>query len=386
MPVNEPVAVVAAVQTTYEPDKRSQSYPELVYEVVQRVLDEAGATLHDFQQVITASQDFYDGRTISDRTIAEACGSYLKAESKVCADGAAAVLYAALRIESGHFETALVVSHCKMSEGAQNVIANAMFDPYFTELLGLDDRIASALQARAYMTAHSVDSECIAQVAVKNLGNGRENPLLWRGRKVSLRDVLGSPVLADPIHELEAYPVSDGACALFLATRSAASRFSGRPVWLTGFGHTVEAYHLGDRDLARSAALESSARKAYRMAGISNPAREVHLVELTEYYAYQELLWTEALGLCEPGRGRELLEKGTTARQGAIPVNPSGGVLSGKPLVVAGMSAVADVVAQLRGEAGPTQTDGPRVGLVQAASGICGQGQTVLIFGTERPS
>jgi acetyl-CoA C-acetyltransferase len=231
-----------------------------------------------------------------------------------------------------------------------------------------------------------VDPDSIAHVAVKNLGNGRHNPLLWRGQQVGIRDVLGSPVLADPVHELEACAVSDGACALFLATRSAANRFPGRPVWLRGFGHTVEAYHLGDRDLARSAALEASARKAYRMAGISNPTREVDLVELTEYYAYQELLWTEALGLCEAGRGREILEKGITARQGAIPVNASGGVLSGKPLVVAGMSAVADVVAQLRGEAGPTQTDSPRVGLVQAASGICGQGQTVLIFSTEGKS
>ena len=380
----EPIAIVAAVQTPYEPQKIRYSYPELVYEVVSKVLAEAAASIDDFEQVITASQDFYDGRTISDRTIAEACGSYLKAESKVCADGTAAVMYAALRILSGRFKTALVVSHCKMSEGAQNVIANAMCDPYFTELLGLDDRSASALQARRYMTTYQVDEEAIAQVAVKNLGNGSKNPILWRGRDLTAKDILGSPVLADPIHELEAYAVSDGACALFMATQSAAKRFAGRPVWLHGFGHTVEAYHLGDRDLARSPSLASAAAKAYKMAGIRDPQKQIDLAEITDYYAYQELLWTEALGLCEPGKGRELIDKGITSIKGELPVNPSGGVLSGKPLVVAGMSCVADMVCQLRGEAGPCQVDGARTGLVQGASGICGQGQTVLIFGTDR--
>lgn len=379
----EPVAIVAAVQSTYEPCKIRQSYPELVYDVVHRVLEAADASMEDFEQVITASQDFYDGRTISDRTIAEACGSYLKAESKVCADGAAAVLYAALRIMSGRFETALVVSHCKMSEGDHNVIANAMFDPYFTELLGLDDRSASALQARRYVTAYGLAPECTAEVAVKNLRNGAANPLVWRGRDATLQEVLDSPLLADPIRELEAYAVSDGACALFLASRSAARRFAGRPVWLRGFGHTVESYHLGDRDLSTSPALAASAAKAYRMAGIRDPLEEIDVAEITEYYAYQELLWSEALGLCEPGKGYEFFSKGMSSLSGRLPINPSGGMLSGKPLVVAGMSNVADVVAQLRGEAGPCQIDGARTALVQAASGICGQAQTVLIFAKE---
>jgi len=383
--VPEPVAIVAAVQTPYEPNKIRYSYPELVYEVVTKVLAEADASIDDFEQVITASQDFYDGRTISDRTIAEACGSYLKAESKVCADGTAAVMYAALRILSGRFETALVVSHCKMSEGAQNIISNAMFDPYYAQLLGLDDRSASALQARMYMSTYRVDPEFIAQAAVKNLGNGTKNPLVWRGKDVTADEVLRSPVLADPIHELEAYAVSDGACALFMASRSAAKRFAAQPVWLHGFGHTVEAYHLGDRDLAGSPALTSASTKAYKMAHIADPLKEIDLAELTEYYSYQELLWTEALGLCESGKGHELIEKGITTIRGELPVNPSGGVLSGKPFVVAGMSNVADVVWQLRGKAGQCQVDGARTALVQGASGICGQGQTVLIFGIEQP-
>ncbi len=360
-----------------------QSYPELVYEVVRRVLEEAGATINDFEQVITASQDFYDGRTISDRTIAEACGSYLKAESKVCADGAVAVLYAALRIMSGHFSTALVVSHCKMSEGDQHIIANAMFDPYYTELLGLDDRAAAALQARRYMLVHNVAPEWCAEIAAKNLSTGKGNPYLWRGRDVTVQEVLSSPLLADPIHELEAYAVSDGACALFLATESAARRFAGEPVWLRGFGHTVEAYHLGDRDLATSPALSAAAAKAYRMAGITNPQKEIDLAEITEYYAYQELLWTEALGFCRPGKGYEVLSTTERSLSSRPRINPSGGMLSGKPLVVAGMSNVADVVAQLRGQAGPLQVDGAKTALVQGASGICGQAQTVLIFSTE---
>ena len=71
----------------------------------------------------------------------------MKSEAKVASDGTQAVVYGALRIMSGKYRTTLCVAHCKMSEGAQNAIANAMFDPIYQQHIGLDDVSAAALQA-----------------------------------------------------------------------------------------------------------------------------------------------------------------------------------------------------------------------------------------------
>jgi acetyl-CoA C-acetyltransferase len=368
-------------RTPYRPNLKRYSIPEMVYEVVNSAMESAGAKIEDIDQVITASQDFMDGRTISNRTISEACGSYLKPEAKASSDGIFAIFYATLRILSGHFETATVVSHCKMSEGAQNIIANASFDPYYQELLGLDDRSSSALQARQYMERYGIKEEQLALVAVKNLRNGSKNPDMHRGKEIKIEDVMKSPVLASPIKELDAYTISDGACAIILASDERAKRFAQKPVWIEGMATCMDAYYLGDRNLWESKALELAASKAYRMAGITDPRKEIDLAEISELYTYQELLWSEGLGLCEKGEGASILERGISSISGDLPINPSGGVLSGKPLVVAGMDNVLEAATQLLGKAKERQVDCAKRAIAHGVCGPCGQSHCVIVLG-----
>ena len=107
------VAIVALGESTYEPEKRDQHITELVYEVVRNTLDSVGATPRDVDNIVSCSQDFLDGRTISNRTIPEAEGGYLKPEAKVAADGAQAVFFGVMRILSGKYRTGLVLAHAK---------------------------------------------------------------------------------------------------------------------------------------------------------------------------------------------------------------------------------------------------------------------------------
>ncbi|MBM4333210.1 MAG: thiolase family protein [Deltaproteobacteria bacterium] len=374
------VGIVGVYQTKYEPRKIFDSYPELVFEVSSKILEETGLSIADMDQMITNSQDSWDGRTISNRTVSEACGSVLRSEAKVAMDGSYAVFYAALRILSGCFDSCLLVSHCKMSEGVPSLIHNTVFDPLFQRLLGFDELSACALQAKRYLYKYGITEEQCAQVAVKNLKNGQRNPYAHRAMDVTVSQVMSSRMLANPIKELDAYPITDGACAMILAAEDKAKKWTPNPVWITGMASRMDSFYLGDRDLAEVASLTLAVQKAYSMAGITNPRKEIDLVELSDYYSYQELLWLEGMGFCQRGEGGKMIDQGITAMGGELPVNPSGGILSGNPITVAGAVRVAEAALQLMGKAKERQVEGAKRALAQGHSGPCGQGQCVVIL------
>ena len=376
------VAIVGVRQSSFEREKKSQHITELVYEVVSGLLGELGITPKEVDTIASCSQDFIDGRTISNRTIPEAEGAYLKSEAKVAGDGTMAVFFGMMRILSGKYRTCLVLAHAKMSEGAANVIANAQFDPLFHQALGLDELNAGALQARRYLHRYKLGESLPAAAAAKALTHAKKNPLVFRGRETSTAEVLASPMLASPIHELEAFAPADGCAALLLAHESVVAKFTDRPVWITGAGHAVDAYYLGDRELADVKALSTAAKKAYKMAGIKDPKQELDLVELSDFYSYQELMWMEGLGLVGRGKAGEMLTSGKTALEGELPVNPSGGVLGGNPLCVAGLTRVIECFKQIRGEAGPHQIARPvKTAAAQGCYGPAGQSQCVVVLG-----
>jgi len=375
------VAIVGVRQSRFEPEKKSQHVTELVYEVVSGLMADLGITPAEVDTIASCSQDFIDGRTISNRTIPEVEGAYLKSEAKVAGDGTMAVFFGMMRILSGKYRTCLVLAHAKMSEGSPQVIANAQFDPFFQRALGLDELNAGALQARRYLHRYKLGESLLATAAAKALRNAARNPLVFRGRETTPAEVLASPMLASPIRELEAFAPADGCAALLLAHESVVSKFTDRPVWVAGAGQAVDPYYLGDRELADVKALASAAKKAYQMAGIKDPRKELDLIELTEFYSYQELMWMEGLGLCGRGKADEMLTSGQTAADGEIPVNPSGGVLGGNPLCVAGLVRVIECAKQIRGEAGPHQISRPvKKAVAQGCYGPAGQSQCVVVL------
>ena len=154
---------------------RTECFADLVYEVTVKALDDAGLTIGDIDNVITVSNDFWDGRTISSMAVQDACGSYGKNISTVEGDGTYGAIYGALRVMSGSYKNTLVVSHCKGSMSDNAIITNGAFDPIYTRTLGLDSISSSALQARRFMHKYDITEEQCALVSVKNHKNAFKN-------------------------------------------------------------------------------------------------------------------------------------------------------------------------------------------------------------------
>lgn len=377
----ERVAIVGVGQTKYERRKRGETFSDMVYEVTVKALEDAGLTIQDIENVVTVSNDFWDGRTISSMAVQDACGSRHKDISTVEGDGLFGAFYGAMRILSGSFSTTLVVAHNKCSQSRMNLITNAMFDPIYARALGLDAITSAAMQARAYMERFGITEEQCAAVSVKNHRNAMDNPHAQLPMEITVRDVLESRVLSDPIKLLDASPISDGAAAVILANETAAQRTKGKPVWIKGVGHCSDAYHLGDRDLARSPALCNASKKAYSMAGVSDPRKELQAIELYDAFSYMELMWLEGLGICEEGGAGRLTESGFTAAHGPLPVNRSGGCLSAHPVIVAGLTRLIEATLQVRGDAEARQVPDCRTALAHGINGPCGQSHCVMVVG-----
>jgi acetyl-CoA C-acetyltransferase len=370
------VAIVGVAQTRYEAAKDHQAYNELVYEVVARLLRETGVKMADIHSQVTASQDMFDGKTISSMSVNEVVGGYLKSEAKVAADGLQAVLYGAARIMSGNFDYTLITAHAKESESRRPAVTVSMFDPFTQRPLGLHDAISSGLQAQRYLHQSGLAGEDLAELSRRRHLDAKKNPLAQRSGDFTTKQIMDSPQVAGPLREMMVSPTSDGACAVLLASPEKASAFGKRAVWIAGMGNCTDAYWT-ERDLAKARALEIAGAKAYRTAKIGDPAKELDLAEISARCAHEEPMFARALGLFD-GPARQWIEQ--QAKGDGLTVNPSGGVISGNPTSVAGLTRLAEAYLQLSGQAGEHQVTGARTALAHAADGICGQAHSVVIL------
>lgn len=370
--------VVGVAQSTYAP-LQPLTTAELVYGTVRSALADAGVGVGDLDYVVTASVDLWDGLTASNIAITEVVGAVMRPEVRVAGDSLLAAIHAAMVVAAGH-DLVLVVASARASACEHYAVSNWSFDPVYQQTLGLDFLVAAGLQAAAYCQRYGLQPDNLAPVVVKNRLNGSRNPHVASMTPVSAAAVLASPPAASPLSELDCAPLTDGACALVLASPRAARRFR-RVAWLQGMGYCQEGHYLGDRRLAEAEALSRAARQAYAMAGIADPKDEFGLVELSEAFSYQEPMWLEGMGLAEPGRGWRLAADGASAVDGRLPVNPSGGLLGGSPPIVAGLDRLAEASLQLWGEAAGRQVKGTGRALVHGSGGPAGQVQAVLVVG-----
>ena len=374
---------VAVVEVAQLPGWESgDNYLDQVFRVCRQVLDKAGLTRHDVGTMISATSDiFHGGVSCANAYYWDSGGALLKNGSRNDGESLTAFFYGVLRIASGLYDTALVYGLCKGSENPDmDTLTHFFTDPFYQRQMGLNDTFAAAFQMREYLERRSVTEEQCAQVVVKNLGNAVKNPYAHVSKNVSVDDVMNSERVLDPLKAMEVGPQSEGFVAMLLAVEGEAEKLTDKPVWLKGFSSSLDSFYLGDRDLLKTQ-LPTAAKRAYDMAGIINPREELDVVELTEPYAYQELLWCEELGLCGQGEGGKLIESGATQMDGDIPVNPSGGALALNPYVSRGMYRLAEVVLQIKGEAGEHQLDRKvKTGMAHGTLGFAGQSQAVAIM------
>jgi acetyl-CoA acyltransferase len=239
-----------------------------------------------------------------------------------------------------------------------------------------------AASAREHMKRYGSTPIQFAKVAVKSHENASLNPYAQYREKYTVEDILNSPVVAEPLTRLMCSPIGDGAAALVLCSEEKARQLTTKPVWVT-------ASVLGsgkDRAPGEPGVTARMTKKAYEMAGVGPD--DLDVIELHDASAPAEMLEYEELGLCKVGEGGKLIEDGTTALTGTIPVNPSGGLLSkGHPIGATGCAQLTEIFWQLRGEAGDRQVKNgeAKVGLTQNGGGMMrGEAAAMAIHVLER--
>ena len=373
------VGIVGYNQVKLHSDANYGRY-EMIFEAVRGAIDSAGLKKKDITTAISCTNDYYDGRTISNCYTVEVGGGYMTDESKVEMDGAHAVLYGLMRILSGNHKLALVWGGSMASCFPYHAARLYETDPTWERPVAyVNDITAAGFQMRAYMDKYKVNIEDIAKIAVKNRKNASKNPLALQeaqNANITVKDVLESEIYADPVTELMVAQPCDGVAALLLAPERQALKITPNPVWITGVGYSQETYYLGDRDLAKSTSMELAGKMAYEAASIKNPREEIDLAEFYEAYAHEEAIFSESLGLADVGQGTD----SNSEIGGDIPINPSGGAIGGNPPCATGLIRIIEAAKQLRGEPDGYQVKDAKKAITSGQIGMCAQNNIVYIL------
>jgi acetyl-CoA C-acetyltransferase len=216
-------------------------------------------------------------------------------------------------------------------------------------------------------------------VAVKNHENGLLNPKAHVRKKITVDDVLKSPVVADPLKLLDCCPFSDGASAVILCSEDFAKK-SGRPyVEIIGSGRGASpAAVQGREDITTIPSTVAAAKQAYKMAGIT--PKDIDFAEVHDCFTIAEIIDIEDLGFFPKGKAARAVREGATRLTGDIPVNPSGGLKSkGHPIGATGVGQVVEVFDQFTGRAGGREVKGAEIALTHNF-GATGASAAVHIF------
>ena len=248
-----------------------------------------------------------------------------------------------------------------------------------------------AMMVQRHMYEFGTTVEQMAMVSVKNHANALHNPYAQKAKRLTIKQVRESPMVATPLTMEDICTMSDGAAVCLLASEELAGRVCDRPVKITGVGSGSDAMRMADRPHGKVILLpheresdyhrlkypgvhsfrggRMAAKLAYEMAGIRNPLEELSFVELHDAYTSSEIQTYEDLGLCRYGEGGRFVESGMPVlpgldyglelpKQGELPVNPSGGLLAcGHPVGATGLMQAVFAFWQLQGTIGKHLND-----------------------------
>jgi len=356
-----------------------QSLRDIFVEAALAAIDDAGVDHLDGMYVGCMSSGIFTGQEHLGSLFADYLGQKHLPATRVesaCASGGLAVKSAFLEVASGYRDIVLAAGVEKMTDvsGAQATYAlGTASDSEYEGYHGATFPGLYAMMAKAHMARYGTTPEMLASVAVKNHANGALNPVAQYQSLITVEQVLGSVMIADPLHILDCSPITDGAAAVIVCPLEMAKKISKKPaVKIAGIGHATDTMQLAHR--ADVTWLESTARaaeSAFKMAGVSQ--KDIDLFEVHDCFTIAELAVIEALGLVDRGKAGEATMKGRTARGGDIPVNASGGLKSkGHPVGATGAMQIVELTRQLRGEAGKRQIAKARRALAQNMGGTGG--------------
>jgi len=370
--VKQRAAVLGVGQTRHRSRRPDVSIAGLCREAVDRAVADAGVSLEDIDAVVVGkAPDLFEGVMMPELYLADALGATGKPLLRVHTAGSvggATGLVATSLVQAGVHRRVLAVGFEKQSE-SNAMWALSIMPPFSMPLLaGAGGYFAPHI--RSYIRRSGAPEHIGAMVAVKDRRNGSHNPYAHlQQADITLESVRSSPMLWDPVRYDETCPSSDGACAVVIGDQAAAEA-AGRPVaWIRATAMRTEPTMFSGKDHVNPRAGADAAAALWQQAGITDPLAQIDAAEIYVPFSWFEPMWLENLGFAAPGQGWRLTAAGETEIGGALPVNPSGGVLSSNPIGASGLLRFAEAALQVMGRAGDHQVPGAQTALGHAYGG-----------------
>jgi len=383
------VAIIGVGQSSFV-----RGYPgsirELAFEGFKEAMEHAQVSIKDIDASIICSAPEYDKQRSPSGVLAEYFGlipqptCYLES---LCSSTSMGLRMAYSLVKAGLHDVVAVVGFQKMSEISSAESQERMgrgADIQWESPFGTMMPAYYAMFAKAHMHKYGTTLEDLALVRVKAATYGQLN------EKALYRKPITLEMLSDPNHFMSG-PVSsplrvgdccanaDGSSCLIVANEEKAQALCEKPVWILGLGAASASVNMAGRDLFTGLAVAQQASdQAYKMAGVT--PKNIDVAEVHDCFTVSEIMAYEDLRFAEPGEGKELIRSRETYKEGSMPVNVDGGLLSkGHPIGATGGSQIRTIVLELRGEAGEMQVKEPEIGLVHNIGGVGLYGNVTIL-------
>ncbi len=383
------VAIIGVGQSTFV-----RSYPgsirELAFEGFREAVADAQITARDIGASVICSAPEYDKQRSPAGVFAEYLGLNPQPTfyvESLCSSSSMGVRLAYSLVKSGLHDVVAVIGFQKMSEISSSESQERMgrgADIQWESPFGTMMPAYYAMYARAHMETHGTSPDDLALIRVKAATYGQLNNRAVYRKPVTFdmftdpENRMAGPV-ASPLRVGDCCANADGSSCIIVASEEKANALSQKPVWIMGLGAATTSVNLAGRDVFTGLTVARQAgQQAYDMAGIT--ARDIDVAEVHDCFTIAEMMAYEDLGFAEPGEGKELIKSKETYKEGSIPVNVDGGLLSkGHPIGATGGSQIRTVVMQLRGEAGDIQVKDPAIGLIHNIGGVGLYGNVTIL-------
>ena len=383
------VAIIGVGQSSFV-----RSYPgsirELVFEGFKDAMQDAQLSTKDIDASVICSAPEYDKQRSPAGVFAEYLGLNPQPTFYVetlCSSSSTGLKLAYSLVKSGLHDTVAVIGFQKMSEISSSESQERMgrgADIQWESPFGTMMPAYYAMYAKAHMEKYGTTLDDLALIRVKAATYGQLNERAVYRKPVAFEmfsdpeNRMSGPV-ASPLRVGDCCANADGSSCVIVANEEKAKSISKKPVWILGLGAASTSVNLAGRNLFTGLTVaQQAAQQAYTMAGVG--PNDIDVAEVHDCFTIAELMAYENLGFAKPGEGRELIRNKGTYKEGRIPVNVDGGLLSkGHPIGATGGSQIRTIVLQLRDEAGDIQVKNPEIGLIHNIGGVGLYGNVTIL-------
>lgn len=373
--ITDRVAVIGMGCTRFA-EHWDKSADDLLIEAAYEAFADAGVEPSDIDGCWLGTMDSgYSGFTLSGPLKTQ----YIPVTrvENLCATGSEAFRNACYAVASGAIDMALAIGVEKLKDSGYSGLA--LNDPPSDGTKPAITAPASfSLLAPAYFEKYGLSpeqgKEVLARIAWKNHRNGALNSKAQFRSEVPLASILKSPRVAEPLGIMDCSGVADGAAAAIIVRTEDAHKFRRDPMYvkaLTIAAGPGDGLLRQDFDFTSIRENVAAAQDAYRQAGITDPRKQIHMAEVHDCFTPTELIIYEDLGFSERGQAWRDVMNGVFDLDGALPVNPDGGLKSfGHPIGASGLRMLYEMYLQLQGRAGKRQLPNPKIGLTHNLGGF----------------